>query len=113
MMFNTLGIHDRGFLRDAEFEEEAGYNVVPFAAPVGQFSSLIGEEYGTVGLGVNQPRIFQSTDRFRHRDVRDAQSLGHINGTSLPLLFDQIVNQFDVVFRQFALVAAPRVRVCV
>ena len=104
MVLDTFGISFGHGRRYAECQEEIEYDLVAFLTARGQCAALIGQEQGAVWLVTDQTFAVQAGDDFVHGGVRYAEACGEIDDTGFALRFDQIGNQFDVIFGGFGLV---------
>ena len=102
MMFDTFGINPCRFDRDADSAEERFNDVVALAALFCQLLARIGEEDAAIAPLLNIAVGCQPLEHLCHRRLRHAKAQSDIDLPGLAPVFDQIGNQFDIVFNQFS-----------
>lgn len=96
------------FSWDADGLKKPQYDGVPFAAPRGDLLAFLGQKDAPVRLVCDIPLLLEAPHRFGDGHGTDPQPLGEVNGTSLPLLVDQGLDELDIVFSGLSAVIEAR-----
>ena len=108
MVLDALGIHGSDPGVDAESDQEAIDELVPFAALRGQSSSVAGQMDGAPRFGPHQTVALESLDRSHHRHVGDPESAGEIGHATASALDVDLGDRLAVVLRDLGGMVGPR-----
>ena len=107
VMLDPLRIAFRSLFVDSQAEEKRDDDPVPPAAGLGQPPTGIREEYGAVRFPPHQASSFESRDVLGHGRRLDrrlhSKPAGDFHRPCLSARLDQFGDQFNVIFRHFAL----------
>lgn len=101
-MLDTFGIALGDAGGDAQRAEKRDHELVALAAATSKTFAGGGEEYGAVGLGVDEFFALQASDGANDGDVAHAHDLGEVDDASLAPSGDEHGDRFDVVLGEFA-----------
>src|SRR6056297_1440631 len=102
-MLDPLRIAFCGLFVDSQAEEKCDDDPVSSAAGLGQLPTGIGEEYGAVRFPSHQASSLEPRDILGHGRRLHTEPLRDLNRPRLTAGIDQFRNQFNVIFRYFAL----------
>lgn len=104
MMFDPLSVGLGVGVADPNRAKELDHDPMSPLDGFGELPAALCQEDRTIRLAVDQPLDAKSRDGFYDRDVRDAEPPGDVDRSGLAAFVDQVGDDFDVIFSDFAAV---------
>jgi hypothetical protein len=98
-MFNPLGVEFRILLGNANGAQKIDDEPVAGADSIRKTTSLGGQENAAIELRGHKPFAFEAADGFDRGCMRHAQPAGYVGRARLAAACQEIVDQFDVIFK--------------
>ena len=103
VMLDPFRIAFRSLFVDSQAEEKRDDDPVSSAAGLGQLPTGIREEYGAIRFPPHQASSFEPRDVLGHGRRLHSKTFGDFHRPCLSARLDQFGDQFNVIFRHFAL----------